>query len=123
MIQVQTMLNVADNSGAKKVQCIRLMKGYRRHYASVGDMIVVTVKEAMPHTSIKKSDIVPAVIVRTTKEIRRSDGTYIRFDDNACVIVDKKTHEPRGTRIFGPVPREVRRAGFVKIASLAPEVL
>ena len=117
------MLNVADNSGAKKVQCIRLMKGYRRHYATVGDMIVVTVKEAMPHTSIKKSDIVPAVIVRTTKEIRRSDGTYIRFDDNACVIVDKKTHEPRGTRIFGPVPREIRRAGFVKIASLAPGVL
>ena len=117
------MLNVADNSGAKKVQCIRLMKDYRRHYATVGDMIVVTVKEAMPHTSIKKSDIVPAVIVRTTKEIRRSDGTYIRFDDNACVIVDKKTHEPRGTRIFGPVPREIRRAGFVKIASLAPEVL
>jgi large subunit ribosomal protein L14 len=77
----------------------------------------------MPHSSIKKSDIVPAVIVRTTKEIRRSDGTYVRFDDNACVIVDKKTHEPRGTRIFGPVPREVRRAGFVKIASLAPEVL
>ena len=88
-----------------------------------GDMIIVTVKEAMPHSSIKKSDIVPAVIVRTTKEIRRSDGTYVRFDDNACVIVDKKTHEPRGTRIFGPVPREVRRAGFTKIASLAPEVL
>ena len=123
MIQVQTMLKVADNSGAKKVQCIRLMKGYRRHYASVGDMIVVIVKEAMLHNRNKKSDIVPAVIVRTTKEIRRSDGTYVRFDDNACVIVDKKTHEPRGTRIFGPVPREVRRAGFVKIASLAPEVL
>ena len=115
MIQVQTMLKVADNSGAKKVQCIRLMKGYRRHYASVGDMIVVTVKEAMPHSSIKKSDIVPAVIVRTTKEIRRSDGTYVRFDDNACVIVDKKTHEPRGTRIFGPVPREVRRLSLIHI--------
>ena len=86
-------------------------------------MIVVTVKEAMPHSSIKKSDIVPEVIVRTTKDIRRSDGTYVRFDDNACVIVDKKTHKPRGTLIFGPVPLEVRRAGFVKIASLAPEVV
>ena len=123
MIQVQTVLKVADNSGAKKVQCIRLIKGYRRHYASVGDMIMVTVKEAVPHAAVKKSDVLPAVIVRTTKEIRRADGSYIRFDENACVIVDKKNHEPRGSRIFGPIPREVRRAGFVKIASLAPEVL
>jgi len=123
MIQVQTMLKVADNSGAKKVQCIRLMNGYRRHYASIGDMIMVTVKEAVPHAAVKKSDVLPAVIVRTTKEIRRLDGSYIRFDENACVIVDKKNREPRGSRIFGPVPREVRRAGFVKIASLAPEVL
>ena len=121
MIQVQTMLKVADNSGAKKVQCIRLMKGYRRHYASVGDMIVVTVKEAMPHSSIKKSDIVPAVIVRTTKEIRRSDGTYIRFDDNACVLLNN-AGEIRGSRIFGPVARELR-ATNMKIISLAPEVL
>lgn len=123
MIQVQTVLKVADNSGAKRVQCIRLANGYKRHYASVGDMITVAVKEAVPHAAVKKSDVLPAVIVRTTKEIRRADGSYIRFDENACVIVDKKNHEPRGSRIFGPVPREVRRAGFVKIASLAPEVL
>jgi len=123
MIQIQTMLKVADNSGAKKVQCIRLSNGYKRRYASVGDIIIVTVKEAAPHAAVKKSDVLPAVIVRTTKEIRRADGSYIRFDENACVIVDKKNHEPCGSRIFGPIPREVRRAGFVKIASLAPEVL
>ncbi|HQB50708.1 MAG TPA: 50S ribosomal protein L14 [bacterium] len=123
MIQVQTILKVADNSGAKKVQCICLMNSYKRHYASVGDMIIVAVKEATPHAAVKKSDVLPAVIVRTTKEIRRADGSYVRFDENACVIVDKKNHEPHGSRIFGPVPREVRRAGFVKIASLAPEVL
>ena len=123
MIQVQSVLKVADNSGAKKVQCIGLTKGYRRRYASVGDIIIVTVKEAVPHSAIKKSDILPAVVVRTTKEIRRADGSYIRFDENACVIIDRKNREPRGSRIFGPIPREVRRAGFVKIASLAPEVL
>lgn len=123
MIQIQTMLKVADNSGAKRVQCIGVLGGYRKRFARVGDIITITVKEAVPHAVVKKSDVLPAVIVRTKKEIRRKDGSYIRFDENACVIIDKKTKEPRGTRIFGPIPREVRRAGFFKIASLAPEVL
>lgn len=123
MIQIQTMLKVADNSGAKKVQCIGVLGGYRKRFARVGDIITITVKEAVPHSIVKKSDVLPAVIVRTKKEIRRKDGSYVRFDENACVIIDKKTKEPRGTRIFGPIPREVRRAGFFKIASLAPEVL
>ncbi|MCF7860311.1 50S ribosomal protein L14 [Patescibacteria group bacterium] len=124
MIQVQTKLKVADNSGAKEVMCIRVLGGYRKRYAGVGDIIVATVKSAAPHAAIKKSDVIRAVIVRTSKEIRRSDGTYVRFDDNACVvIVDTEKKDPKGTRIFGPVAREVRRAGFVKIASLAPEVL
>lgn len=124
MIQVQTKLKVADNSGAKEVMCIRVLGGYRKRYAGVGDIIVATVKSAAPHAAVKKSDVIRAVIVRTSKEIRRSDGTYIRFDDNACVVmVDKEKKDPKGTRIFGPVAREVRRAGFVKIASLAPEVL
>lgn len=117
------MLKVADNSGAKKVQCIGVLGGYRKRFARVGDIITITVKEAVPHAVVKKSDVLPAVIVRTKKAIRRKDGSYIRFDENACVIIDKKTKEPRGTRIFGPIPREVRRAGFFKIASLAPEVL
>lgn len=123
MIQVQTMLKVADNSGAKKVQCIRVLGGYKKRYAGVGEIITAAVKEATPHSAVKKSDVVRAVIIRTKKEIRRKDGTYLRFDDNACVIIDKEKNEPRGTRIFGPVAREVRRAGFFKIASLAPEVL
>ena len=123
MIQVQSMLKVADNSGAKKVQCIKVLGGYKKRYAHVGERIIVAVKQATPHAAVKKSDVLPAVIVRTTKEIARPDGTYLRFNENACVIVDKKTGEPRGTRIFGPVPREVRRAGYMKIASLAPEVL
>jgi len=124
MIQVQTKLKVADNSGAKEVMCIRVLGGYRKRYAGVGDIIVATVKSAAPHAAIKKRDGIRAVIVRTSKEIRRSDGTYVRFDDNACVVmVDKEKKDPKGTRIFGPVAREVRRAGFVKIASLAPEVL
>ncbi len=123
MISFRTMLNVADNLGAKKVQCIRVLGGYRRHYARVGDIITVAVKEAMPHAAIKKGDVAHAVIVRTKKEIRRSDGSYIRFDDNACVIIDKEKKEPKGTRILGPIAREVRTAGFLKIASLAPEVL
>ncbi len=124
MIQVQTYLKVADNSGAKAVQCIRVLGGYRRRYASIGDVIIAAVKSAQPHAAVKKSDVVKAVIVRTKKEIRRQDGTRLRFDDNACVlIVDLEKKEPRGTRIFGPVAREVRRAGFIKIASLAPEVL
>jgi len=124
MIQVQTYLKVADNSGAKLVQCIKVLGGYKRRYAGVGDIIVAAVKEATPHAPIKKSDVVRAVIVRTKKEIRRVDGSYVRFDDNACVIiVDKEKKDPKGTRIFGPVAREIRRAGFTKIASLAPEVL
>ncbi|MCU0679224.1 MAG: 50S ribosomal protein L14 [Planctomycetes bacterium] len=123
MIQVQTKLKVADNSGAKVVQCIKVLGGYKKRYAGVGEIITVAVKEAVPHTPIKKGDVARAVIVRTKKEIRRPDGSYVRFDDNACVIVDKEKKEPRATRIFGPVAREVRRAGFFKIASLAPEVL
>lgn len=123
MIQFRSMLQVADNSGAKKVQCLRVLNGYQRRYARVGDRITVVVKQAVPHAAIKKSDILPAVVVRTTKEIVRSDGTYLRFGENACVIIDKKTLEPKGSRIFGPIPREVRKAGYVKIASLAPEVL
>lgn len=124
MIQVQTRLKSADNSGAKEIQCIRVLGGYRKRYARVGDVIVGTVKSAAPHAAVKKSDVVRAVIVRTSKEIRRADGSYLRFDDNACVVlVDKEKKDPKGSRIFGPVAREVRRAGFVKIASLAPEVL
>jgi len=123
VIQVQTMLKVADNSGAKKVQCIRVLGGYKRRYASIGDIVTVAVKEATPHTPIKKGDVVRAIIVRTKKEIKRKSGICLRFDDNACVIVDKVKKEPKSTRIFGPIAREVRSAGFLKIASLAPEVL
>jgi large subunit ribosomal protein L14 len=123
MIQVQTMLKVADNTGAKRVMCIRVLGGYRKRYAHVGERITITVKQAVPHSMVKKSDVLLAVVVRVKKEIRRADGSYIRFDDNACVIIDKKNGEPKGTRIFGPIPREVRKAGYVKIASLAPEVL
>ena len=124
MIQVQTRLKVADNSGAKEVQCIRVLGGTRRRYAHIGDVIVVTVKSATPHAAVKKSDVIRAVVVRTRKEVRRVDGSYLRFDDNACVIInDIEKKEPKGTRIFGPVAREIRKAGFIKIASLAPEVL
>jgi len=124
MIQVQTYLRAADNSGAKEVQCIRVLGGYKRRYGGVGDVIVVAVKSATPHAAIKKGDVVKAVIVRTKKEIRRKDGSYLRFDDNACVVInDPIKKEPKGSRIFGPVAREVRQAGCVKIASLAPEVL
>lgn len=124
MVQVQTRLKIADNSGAKEAQCIRVLGGYKRRYGRVGDIIVVAIKSAVPHAAIKKGDVAKAVIIRTKKEVRRADGTYLRFDDNACVIVaDVEKKEPKGTRIFGPVAREVRRAGFVKIASLAPEVL
>lgn len=123
MIQVLSKIKVADNSGAKIVQCIRVLGGYKKRYARIGDVITVSVKEATPHTAIKKGDVVFAVIVRTRKETRRKDGTYVRFDDNACVVLDKEKKEPRGTRIFGPVAREIRQAGYVKIASLAPEVL
>ncbi|MCF7820746.1 MAG: 50S ribosomal protein L14 [Candidatus Pacebacteria bacterium] len=123
MIQVESKLKVTDNSGAKKVLCIKVLGGYKKRYARVGDVITVAVKEAVPHSPIKKGDVLRAVIVRTSKEIRRSDGTYLRFSDNACVIVDKEKKEPKATRVFGPVAREVRRAGYFKIASLAPEVL
>ena len=124
MIQVQSYLKVADNSGAKEVQCIKVLGGTGRRYARIGDVFVATVKSAPPHAAVKKGDVVKAVVVRTKKEIRRKDGSYLRFDDNACVIiVDVEKKEPKGTRIFGPVAREIRRAGFVKIASLAPEVL
>lgn len=117
------MLNVADNTGAKKMQIIRLHKGYRRRYAYIGDIVTCVVKEAIPHMSVKDGEIVKAVIVRTRKEKRRPDGSYIRFDDNAGVIIDPKTKEPKGTRIFGPVARELRDLGFTRIISLAPEVL
>ena len=124
MIQVQSRMKVADNSGAKDVMCIRVLGGYKKRYAHVCDIIIASVKSAAPHAPIKKGDIVKAVIVRTKKEIRRVDGSYLRFDDNACVVInDKEKKDPKGTRIFGPVAREIRRAGFVKIASLAPEVL
>ncbi len=122
MIQIQTKLKVADNTGAKVALCIRIAGGYKKRYAGVGEIITAVVKEAAPHSLIKKSDVVHAVIVRTKKEIRRPDGTYLRFDENACVIIDEKK-EPKGTRIFGPIAREVKLAGFIKIASLAPEVL
>jgi large subunit ribosomal protein L14 len=122
MIQMQTYLNVADNSGAKKVQCIKVLGGSHKMTAGIGDVVVVAVKDALPNAAIKKGDVQRAVIVRTSKEFRRSDGTYIRFDDNACVLVDAN-QAPKGKRIFGPVARELREVGFMKIVSLAPEVL
>lgn len=123
MIQLKTKLNVADNTGARSLQCIRVLGGYRRRYAFVGDIITCVIKEAQPHSLVKKGEVVPAVIVRQRKEIKRPDGSYLRFDDNAAVIVDPKTKEPKGSRIFGPVARELRAGGFNKIISLAPEVL
>ncbi len=122
MIQEYSRLNVADNTGAKKVMCIRVLGGSKKRYAGVGDIIVVSVKSAVPGGMVKKGDVAKAVIVRTKKEIRRSDGSYIRFDENAAVLVDER-REPRGTRIFGPVARELREKQFMKIISLAPEVL
>ncbi|MDH4320076.1 MAG: 50S ribosomal protein L14 [Desulfobulbaceae bacterium] len=122
MIQTETVLNVADNSGGKKVLCIRVLGGSRRRYARVGDIIVVAVKEAIPNAKVKKGDVMKAVIVRTTKEIRRIDDTSVRFDDNSAVLLSGNG-EPVGTRIFGPVARELRLKGFMKIISLAPEVL
>lgn len=122
MIQTESRLGVADNSGAKEVLCIRVLGGTKRRYASIGDKIVVTVKSAMPNGQVKKGTVQKAVVVRTKKEIRRPDGSYIRFDDNACVIL-AQTGEMRGTRIFGPVARELRENNFMKIVSLAPEVL
>ncbi|MAF24862.1 50S ribosomal protein L14 [bacterium] len=123
MIQVESLLKVADNSGAKKLQCIKVLGGNRKRYARVGDVITVSVKEATPHSAVKKGSVLHAVVVRTRKEIARTDGSYVRFDDNAAVMVDKESKEPTGTRIFGPVARELRAHGFSKIISLAPEVL
>lgn len=122
MIQAETRLTVADNSGAKQLYCIKVLGGSRRRYASVGDIIVVSVKEAIPNAKVKKGDVTKAVIVRTKKEIRRPDGSMIRFDDNSAVIINQN-REPVGTRIFGPVARELRAKRFMKIISLAPEVL
>tara|TARA_B100000989_G_scaffold236766_1_gene183666 strand:- start:49 stop:417 length:369 start_codon:yes stop_codon:yes gene_type:complete len=122
MIQMQTNLDVADNSGARRVQCIKVLGGSKRKYASVGDIIVVSVKEAIPRGRVKKGDVRKAVVVRTSKEVRRDDGTAIRFDNNAAVILSN-SGEPLGTRIFGPVVRELRAKNFMKIISLAPEVL
>ena len=122
MIQMNTYLNVADNSGAKRVQCIKVLGGSKRKYAGVGDIIVVAVKDALPGAPVKKGNVERAVIVRTKKEYKRLDGTYIRFDDNACVIIDG-AENPKGKRIFGPVARELRDEDFMKIVSLAPEVL
>lgn len=122
MIQVESRLQVADNSGAKEVLCIKVLGGSHRRYASVGDIIVVTVKEAMPHAKVKKGDVMQAVVVRTAKEVRRADGSYIKFDTNAAVLLSKQG-EPVGTRIFGPVARELRAMSYMKIVSLAPEVL
>ena len=122
MIQTETKLRVADNSGAKLLSCIKVLGGSRRRYASIGDIIIVTVKEAMPNSKVKKGDVVRAVIVRTAKGIRRADGSYIKFDDNSAVLISQQK-EPIGTRIFGPVARELRAKNFMKIISLAPEVL
>jgi large subunit ribosomal protein L14 len=122
MIQQQTILDVADNSGAKKVQCVKVLGGSRRRYASLGDVIVVSVKEAIPQSKVKKGEVARAVIVRTAREVKRPDGSYIRFDGNSAVLINKDL-EPVGTRIIGPVARELRARKFMKIISLAPEVL
>lgn len=122
MIQMQSYLNVADNSGAKRVQCIKVLGGSKKKSAGIGDIIVVAVKDALPNAAISKGDVKRAVIVRTKKELRRQDGTYIRFDDNACVMIDANKN-PLGKRIFGPVARELREGNYMKIVSLAPEVL
>ncbi|MDI6769154.1 MAG: 50S ribosomal protein L14 [Anaerolineales bacterium] len=123
MIQQETRLKVADNTGARELLVIHVMGGSTRHYGSIGDIVVATVKSATPQGAVKKSEIVKAVIVRCAKEYRREDGSYIRFDDNAAVILDADGRNPRGSRIFGPVARELREKGFMKIVSLAPEVL
>ncbi len=122
MIQMQSILSVADNSGAKRVQCVKVLGGSKRKYAGLGDVIVVSVKEALPESKVKKGEVRRAVIVRTAKEVGRPDGTYIRFDDNSAVLINNQM-EPIGTRIFGPVARELRAKNFMKIVSLAPEVL
>jgi large subunit ribosomal protein L14 len=123
MIQMRTVLEVADNSGAKRVQCIKVLGGSRRRYAGLGDIIVVSIKEALPNTKVKKGDTAHAVVVRIKHQVGRPDGSYIRFDENSAVLVSKEQHEPIGTRIFGPVARELRGKKFMKIISLAPEVV
>lgn len=123
MIQEQTMLNVADNSGARRVMCIKVLGGSHRRYAGVGDIIKITIKEAIPRGKVKKGDVLKAVVVRTKKGVRRPDGSVIRFDGNACVILNSNSEQPIGTRIFGPITRELRTEKFMKIISLAPEVL
>ena len=122
MVQMQTYLKVADNTGAKEIMCIRVLGGSRRKYGNIGDVIVASVKKAAPGSAVKKGDVVKAVIVRSAKGVRREDGTYIRFDENAAVLI-KEDQNPRGTRIFGPVARELREKNYLKILSLAPEVL
>jgi large subunit ribosomal protein L14 len=123
MVQIYTNLKVADNTGARVLEVILVHGGYKKRYARIGDLVSVVVKEASPNTMVKKGDVLHAVIVRARKELRRSDGSYIRFDENAAVIVDKETKEPKGTRVFGPIARELRGKGYQKIISLAPEVL
>lgn len=123
MIQHRTILKSADNTGAKRIQCIKVLGGYKKRYARIGDIITVSIKEAQPHSMVKKGEVLHAVVVRTRKETKRPSGIYVRFDDNAVVIIDKKSKEPKGTRIFGPIARELRIKGFNKIISLAPEVL
>lgn len=123
MVQPRSILHVADNSGAKKIRVIRVFGGYKKRYAKIGDVVAASVREVVPHSQMKKGQVVYAVIVRTKKETRRPDGTFLRFDDNAAVIIDKKSKEPKGSRIFGPVARELRNRGYTKIISLAPEVL
>ena len=123
MIQIQTELTVADNTGAKRVECIKVLGGSKRRYAAVGDLIVISVKDAIPKGKVKKGDVLKAVVVRTRKGVRRPDGSVIRFDRNACVLLNDNTEQPIGTRIFGPVTRELRGDKFMKIVSLAPEVL
>ena len=123
MIQQETYLKVADNTGAKEIKCIRVLGGSKRKYASIGDVIVASVRKAAPGGAVKKGDVVKAVVVRTSKAVRRADGTYVRFDDNAAVIINGDDKNPKGTRIFGPVARELREADFIKILSLAPEVI
>lgn len=123
MLQHRSIIKPADNTGARRLQCIRVLGGYKKRYARIGDIVTCVVKDAIPHGIVKRHEIVHAVIVRTHKEVRRKDGSSIRFDDNAAVIVDMKSKEPKGTRIFGPVARELRAKGFAKIISLAPEVL
>ena len=123
MVQEESKLKLADNTGAKKLKVIRVLGGYKKRYARIGDIVTASVKEAQPHSGVKKGEVVHAVIVRSKINTRRSDGSYIKFDENAAVIIDKETREPKGTRIFGPVARELRGMGYKKIISLAPEVL